>query len=209
MKRFMDIHCHLFNTNHLPMITLLRRYGAILSVSLVDVPLIQIDNRVRKLISTCEKTLQSSLTQLVNEIEASFPEGRPDSIVLTPLVMYFEVEDPIKKLTQQVNDLKKAIEKYSAEAGHSHISINPFVGVDPTRKNAVKILSKYVTRSKGKTGASNGEFIGVKIYPPLNVELDLHEHPCLNEFFEYCQTNDIPITTHASPGGLNRSGWIS
>lgn len=202
MVRFMDIHCHLFNTNHLPMITLLRRYGAILNISLIDVPLIKIDDRVRKLVLTCEKKLHDNLTQLINEIEASFPEGRPQTIVLTPLIMYFEVEDPVKKLTQQVNDLKRAIEKYSADAKHSYVQIHPFIGVDPTRKNAVRILEKHISRPKGKIGAANGEFIGVKVYPPLNVEMDLDEHPYLNEFFKYCQTHDIPITTHASPGGF-------
>jgi len=204
MSEFIDVHCHLFDVSHIPMKTLLRRYGALLSIGLEDWKFSTLDERVRKLVETTESTTLQILEQLVTEIREFLtheqtPMFNPDTIILTPLVMYFEKEDERKPLDKQASDVKEAIKTFCSLPENSNVFVYPFIGIDPMLPGAVHVVKTYITRPKGQMGAQNGEFIGVKIYPPLNVDVF---DSSVDALFAHCELNDIPITTHGSHGGF-------
>lgn len=204
MSEFIDVHCHLFDVSHIPMKTILLRYGALLSIGLGNWKFSSLDDRVRKLVETTESSTLQILEQLVAEIREFLTHERtpmfnPDTIVLTPLVMYFEKEDKRKPLDKQASDVKEAIKTFCNLSENSNVRMYPFIGIDPMLPGAVQIVKHYITRPRSQVGAQNGEFIGVKIYPPLNVDVF---DSSVDPFLAHCESNDIPITTHGSKGGF-------
>lgn len=52
--------------------------------------------------------------------------------------------------------------------------------------------------------SENSLFWGVKMYPKLGYAPDdFKQHPHLEDFYKACAENNIPITTHTSPGGMD------
>lgn len=80
----------------------------------------------------------------------------------------------------------------------------PFIMFDPRRNDCMYII-KMAIEELG--------FIGVKMYPGLGYYPDPNKYLSapdaktkeignrLNELYSYCDRNQVPITTHASPGG--------
>lgn len=66
----------------------------------------------------------------------------------------------------------------------------PFLAVDPRRIGIMKLIEMKV---------GQGVFKGIKLYPPLGY---LPSHPNLEQVYQYCHDNDIPITVHCSQGGM-------
>lgn len=77
--------------------------------------------------------------------------------------------------------------------------IMPFIGFDPRRENADKLIA-FCLMTKG--------MLGVKMYPKLG----FHPSPQstvnsdkvnlrLSNFYKFCEDKKIPITMHCSPGG--------
>ena len=82
----------------------------------------------------------------------------------------------------------------------------PFAMVDPRRPQAADLI----IRSLEKQG-----FLGVKMYPPLGYHPDptsIYNQPYVNEeltkIYEYCNANQVPITTHCSKGGAYSDGLM-
>lgn len=196
MSLFIDVHCHLYGVSHIPMLTVLERYGWKLTAGLkLDI------KRVRRLVETTEGSTMEILSQLITEVRRFLAERQATTtIVLTPLIIYFEKEDKRKLLDQQANDLSEAIQDICALPENAGVRIYPFIGVDPAVPGSLDIVKKYVKRKKkGDEELKNGEFIGVKLYPPLNVDI---ARRAANKLFKYCERHDIPITTHGSDKGF-------
>jgi predicted TIM-barrel fold metal-dependent hydrolase len=196
MSTFIDVHCHLYGVSHIPMLTVLERYGWKLSAGLkLDI------KRVRRFVETAESETQEILTQLLTEVRKFLADKRASTtIILTPLVIYFEKEDKRKLLHQQASDLQEAIQNICALPENANVRIYPFIGIDPTAAESIDILRTYIKRNKrNNSELRNGDFIGVKIYPPLNVDITRRS---ANRIFKYCERHDIPITTHGSDKGF-------
>jgi predicted TIM-barrel fold metal-dependent hydrolase len=69
-------------------------------------------------------------------------------------------------------------------------TVMPFLAVDPRRKGIKELVKAMILP---------GIFKGIKLYPPLGY---LPSHPDLYAIYQLCLENNIPITTHCSPGGM-------
>ncbi len=205
-KSFFDVHFHIFNVTHIPMMTMLKRYGLPLQIGIMNWSWLKIDDRVRKYVQLSEYPVLDILLTIEKEILESFPEAAdfeaPEEIVLTPLLMNFEYEDGLKTIRVQIDDTQKAVKEFLKMLHKIPVKVYPFLAVEPTKKDAVPLIKKYIKRKKGVSKIKNGDFIGVKVYPPLGLNIDLDIYPQLRDFFDYCLKNDIPITTHTAPGGF-------
>jgi predicted TIM-barrel fold metal-dependent hydrolase len=74
----------------------------------------------------------------------------------------------------------------------------PFFAVDPRRDGVINAVLK------GDLVSKTGPFYGVKLYPRLGYHPDCAD---LDPIYKFCSDNDIPITTHCSPGGFPTEGW--
>lgn len=73
----------------------------------------------------------------------------------------------------------------------------PFIHVDPRRPNSTQLALKYIEQYG---------FGGVKLYPSLGYfPYDSRLYP----LYEYLETHQIPIVTHASPTGLYYQGRLT
>lgn len=203
MQRYIDVHCHMFNIGHVPLLTFLRRYGAGLQFASHELPLFHFDNRVREFVqlSGCrgEEILHGAI------LGARKATGAGE-IVLTPLMMDMAHEDPGKNHDDQLADAHFALQRVNGRAGHFGIRIMPFAGLDPrcfdldTRRGR-EVLGKRL--SLIRSTRNHGDIIGLKIYPPLGVQ---PAHPALahpvDGVYAYCLSRDIPIAVHCAPGGF-------
>lgn len=98
----------------------------------------------------------------------------------------------------QIHELSELVKKYPYR-------IFPFVMYDPRRPNAYEVMVDCI---------ENRGFIGVKLYPALGFFPDPRkEHnnqryvvaENLRLLYEYCASQDIPITVHASIGGAYKT----
>ncbi len=69
-------------------------------------------------------------------------------------------------------------------------TVMPFLAVDP-RRTGIEVLIRELILT--------GTFKGIKLYPPLGY---LPTHPDLYPIYQLCIENNIPVTTHTSPGGM-------
>ncbi len=89
---------------------------------------------------------------------------------------------------KHMHDLERLAARYPGQ-------VFPFLAVDPRRKGILELIKLKVAEGKGV-------FKGIKLYPPMGY---LPTHPKLRPILEYCAEHDIPIITHASPGGIQNS----
>jgi len=90
--------------------------------------------------------------------------------------------------------------KIVSEISLEHLgAIIPFVMVDPRRYRASDLLIRCL---------ENLGFLGVKMYPALGYHPDpesIYNDPQTNEelhrVYSYCERQQVPITSHCSPGG--------
>ena len=82
----------------------------------------------------------------------------------------------------------------------------PFIMVDPRRASVYELM----VDSLEKMG-----IYGVKLYPalgyhpdPSSFYNDAHVNQALHQIYKYCETHNIPITSHCSPGGSYSSDFI-
>lgn len=84
---------------------------------------------------------------------------------------------------KQLQDLQELKRKYPE-------TVMPFLAVDPRRTGIKELVKELVLP---------GIFKGIKLYTPLGY---LPSHPDLYAIYQLCIDNNIPITTHCSPGGM-------
>lgn len=91
----------------------------------------------------------------------------------------------------EMNDLIDLVAKRPAD-------LFPFFAVDPRRVGVIDAVLK------GDLVSKTGPFYGVKLYPRLGYHPDCLD---LDPIYKFCSDNDIPITTHCSPGGFPTEEW--
>jgi hypothetical protein len=200
---FYDLHCHLFDISHIPLRPLFRRYGGLLQLAMQNIPFLRTDDYVKKYLSVAEGPSLAILRRLAGEIELFLAQEKtdlfnPGKIILTPLLMYFQKENSAKAMAHQVRTVKKAIELFLKENDNAHrFGIYPFLGIDPTDTQC-GIEAQELVRAP-RTNPPNGSFIGIKLYPPLRI--DIESGGC-DDLFKWCEHEEIPITVHCSRDGF-------
>jgi hypothetical protein len=200
MPDFYDVHCHIFSVKHIPLVTFIDKYGNSFYTALNMNKNFSIYKRVVKFIRLAEKSSAEILTDLTGQIFDSVSSSGLEfgRIVISPLIVYFEKEDDTKKLSIQVDDYKEAFDVFISKSPHKNkFLIYPFIGIDPVHlfDNNIDATIKYLSNMiKKPPEIQNGEFIGIKLYPPLDLDIDK-----INvDFFKYCQQEQIPITVHCA-----------
>lgn len=191
MMRF-DAHCHVFNGGILGDATKLMAKPEKVRASWLS----WIAETIQGIVSSEDRNQRF----VCDALRRNFPGDVPATIPLAMDIHYLfspslqpgqlsGVEnDPLflnSGLERQLNALKSLSAKGNCF---------PFFPVDPRRPGVVRAVTsgKIVTRKRGG-------FYGVKLYPRLGY------HPLssnLVSLYAYCESNGIPITTHASPGGF-------
>lgn len=87
------------------------------------------------------------------------------------------------------------------ELAKNNSNVIPFIAVDPRRQSVDKqnVLDfvKLLLNEKDVTGISY--FKGIKLYPSQGF---LPTDPILDPLYDFCQTNNLPIMTHCTRGGI-------
>jgi predicted TIM-barrel fold metal-dependent hydrolase len=94
------------------------------------------------------------------------------------------------------NQIDALIDLQASHAG----SVFPFFAVDPRRRGAVDMAVRGIPELNGGKPlvTLTGPFFGIKLYTRLGyLPADVPD-----ELYDYCDTNRIPITVHASAGGF-------
>ena len=150
------------------------------------------------------KLLTKSRDTITNKLLKTYPEVH----LFTPLMMDMEhwFNDSVKTLIpDQVRLFEKLVKKNNGK-------IHPFIAFDPKREwldpggpNGSMALIQDAVINRG--------FIGVKVYPPMgyrpagNINISpAIEHAAdydrlFDLLFDFCEKNEIPITTHCTNGG--------
>lgn len=102
-------------------------------------------------------------------------------------------EDDLQRLFKGV--LQSSFDQHVVElkqlaAAHPNM-VFPFLAVDP-RRPGIRDLVTQVVRAEGP-------FCGVKIYPSTGYYPD---NPVLMDIYDYCQANNLPVTTHCQHEGF-------
>ena len=242
MKSFIDCHCHAFNFVDIPMYltladkikmgTIGRLKAAAGSLILLPVALADKNFLKRQLEGHKEfvlffersliRNIELILTEIREHIKASADIPNNTEILITPLVMDFDVllsqEMPAQvgkepSVREQYGRLKKAIA--SAEIKNiPNSKICPFVGfdlrklVDASKDKLVGFMSFWAANSTlGKTSIADlksGKLLGIKLYPPIGFNPYPKNPPArYNEFYEWCCQKDIPLTVHCQKGSYS------
>jgi hypothetical protein len=133
---------------------------------------------------------------------------------------------PVKSIQKQVDDMLDGIRFFLQERPKSIVEIYPFIGINPANyayDEIEKLLKKYLGLHAGSRKifskvftalsrldiadriSARGLFAGLKLYPPLGFdpwpEGNDEEMRKVNAIYDYCQSNNIPITTHCDDQG--------
>jgi len=201
MQGIINVHCHLLNFESVPDSFLRTRapvnewlirnkFTGWLARGLTFVLPGNKHDRLHEMMAIMRKDINTVAETYISEMNEA------EIVLATPLMMdiaiaSFNVKPEIPYRYQ--------VEKVSDIASEYPGVIMPFVMFDPRRRS----VSELIKTSLGEMG-----FLGVKMYPPLGY----HPDPCsflnaadvnytLQEIYEYCEDNSIPITTHCSKGG--------
>jgi len=240
MKSFIDCHCHVFNFVDVPMYLTLTDKVLMGTVSrlksaigvLLYTPKFLADRKLlakklaehKEFIQYFERSVERNIEALLVDIRASLgATGRKAAdtlIVITPLVMDFDVllreEQPEQfgkepSVREQYARLVAAI-KTSVVQDIPNARVCPFVGFDlrklqqsdKDRLDGFKrFWETHNTLGAGVNGLESGKLLGIKLYPPIGF------NPCparlparYSEFYAWCCANDIPLTVHCQTGSF-------
>ena len=160
-----------------------------------------------------EKSSGEILVDMTDQIYKSVTaSGTYEMMIICPLLVSFEDEDSEKKLSTQIIDYKNAFDYFMTNSPNKDkFLVYPFLGFDKIHYNnvdfnkTIDFISSYIK----KPGViQNGEFIGIKFYPQINLDIDTINP----EFFKYCEAEQIPLTVHCAYNPRNflkAKGFIS
>ncbi|MBN2141718.1 amidohydrolase [Candidatus Woesearchaeota archaeon] len=148
-------------------------------------------DKIHEVLALLNKNIESVAEELIGEMDDSGIE------LATPLMMDISQvsaeQKPEIPYEEQVRLVSDVALKYPGR-------LMPFVMFDPRRKSA---LENIVKKSLSEMG-----FLGVKIYPMLGYDVDPDSHDNsqeanleLGRFYEYCESNKVPVTAHCTKDG--------
>ena len=107
------------------------------------------------------------------------------SFVVLPMDMaYMKAGSPGRSYREQLDELADLKDEFLAQG---HLTIRPFVHIDPRRPDYLEIFKYYIEEK---------HFSGLKLYPSLGY---LVTDERLYPIYEYCESFGIPIIVHCSP----------
>ncbi len=207
---FFDAHCHLFNFNNISLSSLLERYTKSMKIgdlkTLFEVLAITKIDRIINLFRTYELEIEHIIEHMYQSL-MNVPDLKNKIKIILPLIMDFEAVNPDEKLSDQVKYLKGGIKKYFRKHKTGGFYVFPFLGIDPARFTSPARLEKFLHTSfhelLTRRTLKNGDFIGVKVYPPLGFDPTPDGKELVSVLFDFCVENEIPVTSHCSDLGFN------
>lgn len=226
---FIDSHCHMFTIADIPLYRSIKQVldnndtpTTYLAFPLI--PFIRPFYNPKKALEHYGPYVQffeSEPEQVVQQLAGQVASGVPDSaineaidpvdqIVLTPLIMDFDAGANVNKLEGQADRLKTAIAS-ACTTLPGNVKILPFLGLNPGRDNIAQLLADYNVKpvaARGGIGSVNsGDFIGVKLYPPLGFDVYPENNPALQSrymavYSQFAQRG-IPVTVHCQKGSFS------
>ena len=108
-----------------------------------------------------------------------------------------------KKHSRESAELETLLDKYFGSAAKN--------GEEPYQGTRAALEQSFGTFEGGIESLGRNYFAGIKLYPPLgfdpwpedpeNPKKAAHEKAKVEFLYEFCQSREIPITTHCGPGG--------
>ncbi len=134
--------------------------------------------------------LKSQL-EIFKLLQGFYPEGTKLCVLSMDMeyMMAGAVKQPFKAQLDELAVIKR-------DPAYKEI-ILPFIFAHPERPDIFSLIQKYIEEEN---------FAGIKLYPPLGY-YPFDER--LNQVYAYAQSNNIPITTHCSRGGIFYKGKIT
>jgi hypothetical protein len=132
-----------------------------------------------------------------------------EQVVMTPLIMDFDAGAHVNKLEGQADRLKAAIASACVSLP-GNVKILPFLGLNPVRNNITQLLAAYnvkpVSTRGGIDATANGDFVGIKLYPPLGFDVYPENNSALmaqymSLYSQFAQRG-IPVTVHCQKGSF-------
>jgi len=192
-----NCHTHIFTNEDVPedflpwkLVWVLRNFRLVPRLSYVLKRIIPfIDNDLfDRFAATLDISDQRSQREVFETLMGFYPEGA--RFVVLAMDMEYMGAGDARSYRDQLDELALVREHYPDR-------LLPFVCADPRRHHILDIVKTYIEQR---------HFHGIKIYPPLGYyPFDDNLYPV----YEYAQTNEIPILTHCSPGGLYFKGRIT
>ena len=146
-------------------------------------------DRIEKILGRCRFPSSISLDDARNCLHRNYRRARAQK--LRPGLF----SCPHDGFGDQIKALKGIVAKNNTKRQGL---VMPFLAVDPRRDGIIDTMKSLVDPVKGP-------FFGVKLYPRLGVH---PQCPQLDVVYEFCAENDVPITTHAAPGGFPVEDWV-
>jgi len=216
---FIDSHCHMFTIADIPICKPLElvvgksdnigTYG-LLAFSIFARAFINPEKKLQHYmpyIKYFENESLQNVDNLSNEVLAALDEAKSsgypietDNVVLTPLIMDFDLGASVTKLRAQADRLVAAI----GAKDNRNVKILPFLGIHPGRTDADTLINRYKVTSVANRGGykltNNGDFVGIKLYPALGFDAYPDSDPQLRasylSFYKKLANMEIPVTVH-------------
>ncbi len=201
-----NCHVHTFTLNHVPR----RFFWYALTVIGAGMPFksllgsflrkagkwITKDDMLGRYADLLETGARTSQLEVFDEVRLLYPEDT--RFVVLPMDMDFMGAGTAEaSLDEQHKELEDLVTKFGD-------AILPFVAIDPRRfEDAAKVLDYAKERLEKKRDGGERVFCGIKLYPALGF---MPSDERLHDLYEYCETHEIPITTHTSRGGIGERG---
>lgn len=235
VEYFVDCHCHMFTVTDLPLYrsTYAMAQRATIAKKLMVpffsliVPAMDVPKKVaalRKFMTFFEKEPLEACTQVLEELSEIAKAGadggvfKAGKVVVTPLVMdFYDPDDSHDKLISQAGRLRSAI----INIQWTGVLVLPFLGLDPRRGTAsIEYLLDNLTLGSwdGKVksipdrenetssgGVATGDFIGIKLYPPLGFDPLPEEDELRDDIlavYQLFSNRRLPLTVHCQNSGL-------
>ncbi len=225
---FVDAHCHLFSISDIPLwkpisqLTGLHPIAGMIGGAYVGILAKKKIPKYKPFIQYFEREQVASAIDFAGQVEsAKRASGITSQTTLcTPLIMDFDRNGEVDKLTQQVERLVDVSDRVPG------LKVLPFLGLDPRRhvyrdngnaRSKAQMLNhledylaqfsiKSKTKRKLEGNLVNGDILGVKLYPPLG----FHPLPDANpdrsrhlDFYERISEKGLPITVHCQHASFN------
>lgn len=225
---FIDSHCHMFTIADIPLYksieqVLENKDTPVTYLAFPLIPFIRPFYNPKKALEHYgpyvrffESEPEQVVQQLAGQTAAGIPAsgigsaiGAVNEVIMTPLIMDFDAGGGVTKLEGQATRLHEAIGA-SLSALPANVKILPFLGLNPGRSNAGGLLVAFGVKSiaaRGGIAATNsGDFIGVKLYPPLGFDVFPENNPTLQTQYLafYCMLaqQGLPVTVHCQKGSF-------